>query len=76
MRTRWSGQFVYMRTNYQSMTESVAIFNHFLGYVAVGAVVVSMLLMIVVSNSFAQYLYELLDMSGVRTAVIWLSVRL
>lgn len=24
-----SGQFVYMRTNYQSMTESVAIFNSF-----------------------------------------------
>lgn len=59
-----SGQFVYMRTNYQSMTESVAIFNHFLGYVAVGAVVVSMLLMIVVSNSFAKPILKIADIAN------------
>ena len=59
-----SGQFVYMRTNYQSMTESVAIFNHFLGYVAVGAIVVSMLLMIVVSNSFAKPILKIADIAN------------
>lgn len=42
----------------------MAIFNHFLGYVAVGAVVVSMLLMIVVSNSFAKPILKIADIAN------------
>lgn len=59
-----SGQFVYMRTNYQSMTENLRIFNHFLGYIALGSVLISMILMILVGNSFAKPILQIADIAN------------
>lgn len=58
-----SGDFVYLRTNFQSMTENVKIFNHFLGYVAIGALVITMILMVFVSNSFTKPILQITDIA-------------
>lgn len=59
-----SGNFIYIRTNYQSMTENVRIFNHFLGYVAISSVLISMLLMIVVGNHFTKPILQISDIAN------------
>ncbi|MCH5268822.1 MAG: HAMP domain-containing protein [Lachnospiraceae bacterium] len=59
-----SGKFVYMRTNYQSMTENLRIFNHFLLIVAIGSVIISIFLMILVSNSFAKPILQIADIAN------------
>ncbi len=58
-----SGDFVYLRTNFQSMTENVKIFNHFMGYIAIGALVIMMVLMILVGNSFTKPILQIADIA-------------
>lgn len=58
-----SGGFVYLRTNFQSMTDNVQIFNHFLGYVAGSALLVTMLLMIYVGNNFTRPILQIADIA-------------
>lgn len=59
-----SGKFVYMRTNYQSMTENMGIFYHFLVYVAIGSAVIGIFLMIFISNSFARPILQIADIAN------------
>lgn len=59
-----SGNFIYIRTNYQSMTENVRIFNHFLGYVALSSILISMLLMIFVGNNFTKPILQIADIAN------------
>lgn len=58
-----SGAFTYIRTNYQSMTENVKIFNSFLGYIGIGAILISMILMVFVSNSFTKPIMQITDIA-------------
>lgn len=58
-----SGEFVYLRTNFQSMKENVQIFNRFMGYVACGALIVAMLLMILIGNSLTKPILQIADIA-------------
>lgn len=58
-----SGEFVYLRTNFQSMKENVQIFNRFMGYVAVGALLVAMILMVCVGNSLTRPILQIADIA-------------
>lgn len=58
-----SGEFVYLRTNFQSMKENVQIFNHFLGYIAIGVLFVTMIMMILVGNSFTRPILQIADIA-------------
>lgn len=58
-----SGDFVYLRTNFQSMTENVRIFNQFMGYIAIGALIIMMVLMILVGNSFTKPILQIADIA-------------
>lgn len=58
-----SGAFIYMRTNYQNMTDNVKIFNHFLAYIAIGSILISMILMILVGNSFTKPILQIADIA-------------
>lgn len=58
-----SGGFVYLRTNFQSMTDNVRIFNHFLGYVAGSALLLTMLLMLYLGNSFTRPILQIADIA-------------
>lgn len=59
-----SGDFVYMRTNFQSMTENVDIFNRFIGYVALGIVAVTMGMMLFFSNNFTKPILQISDIAN------------
>lgn len=58
------GNFIYIRTNYQSMAENLRIFNHFLLYIAFGAMLISMFSMILVSNSFVKPILQIADIAN------------
>lgn len=58
-----SGQFVYLRTNFQSMKENVQIFNHFMGYVACGALIAAMILMVLIGNSLTKPILQIADIA-------------
>lgn len=58
-----SGSFVYIRTNYQSMTDSVQISNRFLGYIGLAAIILSVILMLIISNSFTKPIFQLTDIA-------------
>lgn len=58
-----SGGFVYLRTNFQSMTDNVRIFNHFLGYIAVSALLVTMFMILYVGTSFTRPILQIADIA-------------
>lgn len=58
-----SGAFTYMRTNYQSMEESVAIFNSFIGYATIGVMLSGIIMMIFFGNSFAKPILQITDIA-------------
>lgn len=58
-----SGTFVYLRTNYQSMNESIDTFNRFIGYAGSGIMVLGIILMVFVGNSFARPILQITDIA-------------
>lgn len=58
-----SGSFVYLRTNYQSMHENIAIFNRFIGYAGSGVLLIGVILMIFFGNSFAKPILQITDIA-------------
>ena len=58
-----SGSFIYMRTNYQSMQDSIAISNRFLGYIGCGVILLGAFLMLIISNSFTKPILQLTDIA-------------
>ncbi|MCM1236652.1 MAG: HAMP domain-containing histidine kinase [Ruminococcus flavefaciens] len=58
-----SGEFVYLRTNFQSMKENVQIFNRFMIYVACGALIAAMILMILIGNSLTKPILQIADIA-------------
>lgn len=58
-----SGEFVYLRTNFQSMKENVQIFNRFMGYVACGALIAAMILMVLIGNSLTKPILQIADIA-------------
>lgn len=54
---------VYMRTNYQSMKENVAISNQFLAYVGIVAVLIGVIVMFIVSSNFTKPILKLADIA-------------
>lgn len=58
-----SGAFVYVDTNYQSMTENINIFNSFIFYVGLGVILFSAFIMVFVSNSFTKPMLKLTEIA-------------
>lgn len=58
-----SGSFVYLRTNYQSMNENIAIFTRFIGYAGSGVMLLGIILMIFFGNSFAKPILQITDIA-------------
>ncbi len=58
-----SGSYVYMRTNYQSMSENVRISNRFLSYIGIGAILLEMILMLFISNGFTKPILRMTDIA-------------
>ena len=58
-----NGDFFLLRSALESIQESVKISNRFLAYVGLGAVVVSALLVIWLSNRITKPILELADIS-------------
>ncbi len=58
-----SGEFVYLRTNFQSMKENVQIFNRFMIYVVCGALIAAMVLMILIGNSLTKPILQIADIA-------------
>lgn len=58
-----SGSFVYVNTNYQSMTENINIFNSFIFYVGLGVILFGALIMVFVSNSFTKPVLKLTEIA-------------
>ena len=57
------GSYVYLRTNYQSMNESIDIFNRFIGYAGSGVLLVSVIIMIFWGNSFVKPILQITDIA-------------
>lgn len=57
------GSFIYLRTNYQSMNENIAIFNRFIAYTGCGILLVGGVLMIFVGNSVAKPIVQITDIA-------------
>lgn len=58
-----SGSFVYVNTNYQSMTENINIFNSFIFYVGLGVILFGAIIMVFVSNSFTRPVLKLTEIA-------------
>lgn len=58
-----SGAFVYVNTNYQSMTENINTFNSFIFYVGLGVIFFGALIMVFVSNSFTKPVLKLTEIA-------------
>ena len=58
-----TGSFIYLRTNYQSMNESIATFNRFIGYAGGSIFVVGIILMIFIGNNFARPIVQIADIA-------------
>lgn len=58
-----SGVFIYMRTNYQSMEESVATFSTFIGYATIGVMLSGIIMMVFFGNSFAKPILQITDIA-------------
>ena len=54
-----SGAFIYVSTNYQSMTENIGIFNSFLLYVGIGVIVFGVVIMVFIGNNFTKPIRQL-----------------
>lgn len=55
--------WIYVRSNYQSMMESVAISNLFLAYIGIFVTILSILIMYAVSKSFTKPILELSEIA-------------
>lgn len=58
-----SGTFIYLRTNYQSMHENVAIFNRFIGYAGISVLLLGVILMVFIGNNFAKPIMQITDIA-------------
>ncbi len=58
-----SGSFIYINTNYQSMKENIQTFNSFILYVGIGVIVLGVVLMIFVSNTFTKQIRRVTDIA-------------
>ena len=58
-----SGSYIYIRANYQSMREGIKIFNKFLGYIAMVAMLASVVMMLGFSKNFIRPIMELTDIA-------------
>lgn len=54
---------IYIRSNYQSMMESVEISNRFLAYIGVAVTVIGIFLMYMISRSFTKPILDLADIA-------------
>jgi two-component system sensor histidine kinase VanS len=55
-------KFIIMRSNYESIEESVAISNKFLAYIGILAVIIGTVAMLIISKKFTQ---PILDLAGI-----------
>lgn len=58
-----SGSFIYMNTNYQSMTENVNTFNRFISRIGLGIMIIGMIIMVFISNTFSKPIIQLTDIA-------------
>ncbi len=58
-----AGSYIYLRTNYQSMNESIDIFNQFIGYTGSGVLLVSVIIMVFFGNGFAKPILQITDIA-------------
>ncbi len=58
-----TGQNVYISSNFESIKESADIANKFLAFVGIGAVIVGIIVMFIVSNNFSKPILELADIA-------------
>ncbi len=58
-----SGSFVYVNTNFQSMTENINIFNSFIFYVGIGVIIFGAIVMVFVSSSFTKPVLKLTEIA-------------
>lgn len=58
-----TGSFVYINTNYQSMTENINIFNSFIFYVGLGVILFGAVIMVFVSNNFTKPVLQLTEIA-------------
>ncbi len=58
-----SGSFIYLRTNYQSMQENIVVFNRFIGYAGLSVLLLGVILMVFIGNSFAKPILQITDIA-------------
>lgn len=58
-----SGSFVYVNTNFQSMTENINIFNSFIFYAGLGVILFGAVVMVFVSSSFTKPVLKLTEIA-------------
>lgn len=58
-----SGSFIYLRTNYQSMHENIIVFNRFIGYAGLSVLLLGVILMVFIGNSFAKPILQITDIA-------------
>ena len=58
-----SGSFVYVNTNFQSMTENINIFNSFIFYVGLSVIVFGAIVMVFVSSGFTKPVLKLTEIA-------------
>ena len=54
---------VFLRSNFESIQESVALANRFLGYIGLAAVIIGIIAMLVVSDKFTKPIHEMADIA-------------
>jgi signal transduction histidine kinase len=58
-----NGYLIYLRSNFESMQESVSISNKFLAYVGFGATLLGIIIMLLVTNRFTKPIHQLSDIA-------------
>ena len=58
-----AGMYVYINTNYQSMSENVNIFSKFLWYIGIGVIIFAVVLMVFISSHFTEPIMQLTDIA-------------
>jgi len=58
-----SGAFIYLRTNYQSMHENIVVFNRFIAYAGLSVLLLGVVLMVFIGNSFAKPILQITDIA-------------
>ena len=56
-------KIVFLRSNFESIQESVALANQFLGYIGLAAVVIGIIAMLVVSSRFTKPIHEMANIA-------------